>query len=383
MSEDIIQQLAEQAVSDRRYLHQYPELSWKEFETSKFIQKRLDEIGIENLNYEPPSVIGFLKGTIGSKTIALRADIDALPLKEEGDQSYISKNHGVTHACGHDGHVAILLAVAKWMYENRNEIEPNVMFIFQTSEEMIPSGAEYLVEKGVIDQVDAVFGIHLWQGMEKGKIGLTHGPMMASTDDFEITIEGSGGHGSMPHETVDPIYIASHIIQGLQSIVSRKTNPVQSKVITVGHIESGSIYNIIPSSAKLRGTVRGFNVETVKLIRSKMQQITEGICDSFDAKGELNYITGTPPLINNPKQSRFVEKVIRESFGEEAFELIDPVMGGEDFSHYLFKKPGAFIFVGMGGEKSAYPHHHPRFDIDEDVFSSGIELFINIVRNFR
>lgn len=383
MSEDIIQQLAEQAVSDRRYLHQYPELSWKEFETSKFIRMRLDEIGIENLNYEPPSVIGFLKGTIGSKTIALRADIDALPLKEEGDQSYISKNHGVTHACGHDGHVAILLAVAKWMYENRNEIEPNVMFIFQTSEEMIPSGAEYLVEKGVIDQVDAVFGIHLWQGMEKGKIGLTHGPMMASTDDFEITIEGSGGHGSMPHETVDPIYIASHIIQGLQSIVSRKTNPVQSKVITVGHIESGSIYNIIPSSAKLRGTVRGFNVETVKLIRSKMQQITEGICDSFDAKGELNYITGTPPLINNPKQSRFVEKVIRESFGEEAFELIDPVMGGEDFSHYLFKKPGAFIFVGMGGEKSAYPHHHPRFDIDEDVFSSGIELFINIVRNFR
>lgn len=299
MSEDIIQQLAEQAVSDRRYLHQYPELSWKEFETSKFIRMRLDEIGIENLNYEPPSVIGFLKGTIGSKTIALRADIDALPLKEEGDQSYISKNHGVTHACGHDGHVAILLAVAKWMYENRNEIEPNVMFIFQTSEEMIPSGAEYLVEKGVIDQVDAVFGIHLWQGMEKGKIGLTHGPMMASTDDFEITIEGSGGHGSMPHETVDPIYIASHIIQGLQSIVSRKTNPVQSKVITVGHIESGSIYNIIPSSAKLRGTVRGFNVETVKLIRSKMQQITEGICDSFDAKGELNYITGTPPLINN------------------------------------------------------------------------------------
>ncbi|PAV31052.1 N-acyl-L-amino acid amidohydrolase [Virgibacillus profundi] len=376
-------QLVEQAINDRRYLHQHPELSGKEFETSKFIQKRLDDLGIETLNYEPPSVIGFLKGTKGDKTIALRADIDALPITEEGDKSYISQISGVAHACGHDGHTAILLAVAKWMSENQNEMEPNVMFIFQTSEEVIPSGAEHLVKLGVIDQVDAVFGLHLWQGMEKGKIGLAHGPMMASTDDFEIIIEGAGGHGSMPHETVDPIYVASHIVQGLQSIVSRKTDPMQAKVITVSQIESGSGYNIIPSSAKLQGTVRAFNLETTELIRSKMQQIVEGICGSFDAIGKLNYMKGTPPLINDSEQSHFVENVIRTSFGDDVFELVDPVMSGEDFSNYLLKKPGAFIFVGMNGEKSSYPHHHPRFDIDEDVFASSIELFINVIRNFN
>lgn len=383
MNNKTLQQLAEQAVKDRRHFHQHPELSWKEFETSIYIRKRLEQLNIEILDFEPPSVIGYLKGTKGNKTIALRADIDALPLTEEGDKSYISKNPGVAHACGHDGHTAILLAVAEWLSEHRDEMEPNVKLIFQTSEEITPSGAEYLIKHGVLDQVDAVFGIHLWQGVEKGKIGLTHGPMMASADDFEITIEGAGGHGSMPHETVDPIYIASHIIQGLQSIVSRKTDPIQTKVITVGQIEAGSNYNIIPNTATLRGTVRGFSVDTVELIRTKMKQITEGICASFDAKGELDYIAGTPPLINDSEQSRFVEKIIGDSFGDDCFELIDPIMGGEDFSHYLLKKPGAFIFVGMRGEKSAYPHHHPKFDIDEDVFPSAIELFINIVKNFK
>ncbi|MGM8213432.1 M20 metallopeptidase family protein [Virgibacillus sp. W0430] len=383
MDKQTISQLAEQAIHDRRYLHQHPELSWQEFETSAFIRNRLVELGIEILDFEPPSTVGFIKGTSGDKTIALRADIDALPLLEEGDKSYNSQRTGVSHACGHDGHTAILLAVAAWISEHRAEVESNVMLIFQPAEEVTPSGAEHLTKLGVLDQVDAVFGIHLWQGLETGKIGLSHGPMMASADDFEITIEGGGGHGSMPHETVDPIYISSHIIQGLQSIVSRKTDPTQTKVISVGKIESGSTYNIIPSSAKLLGTVRGFDIQTIDLIRSKMTQIVEGICSSFDAEGKLHYIPGTPPLINDPEQSRFVEKVIRDSFGDNTFELLEQIMGGEDFSHYLLKKPGAFIFVGMGGKKSAYPHHHPRFDINEDVFPSAIELFINIVKKFN
>ncbi|MGM8363906.1 M20 metallopeptidase family protein [Virgibacillus sp. W0181] len=383
MQPKTLEQLSDQAIKDRRHLHQHPELSWKEFETSNYIRTRLEKLGIDILNYERPSVIGYLKGTKGAKTIALRADIDALPLTEEGDKEYISKNPGVTHACGHDGHTAVLLAVAEWMAAHSEEIEHNVKFIFQTAEEITPSGAAYLISQGVLEDVDAVFGVHLWQGVEKGKIGLAHGPMMASTDDFEITIEGAGGHGSMPHDTVDPIYISSHIIQGLQSIVSRKTDPIHTKVITVGKIESGSNYNIIPNTATLHGTVRGFNLETIQLMRAKMEQITEGICSTFDAKGTLKYIEGTPPLINDLEQSRFVEKVIRDSFGNDVFEALDPVMGGEDFSHYLLEKPGAFIFVGMGGEKSAYPHHHARFDIDEDVFPSTIELFINIVKNFN
>lgn len=378
-----LEQLSAQAIVDRRYLHQYPELSWQEFETSKFIRKRLNDIDIDILEFEPPSVVGFLKGTKGEKTIALRADIDALPIDEEGEKPYISKRKGIAHVCGHDGHTAILLAVAKWLSEHRDEVEHNVKFIFQTSEEIIPSGAEHLVKHGVLDGVDAVFGLHLWQGLDKGKMGLAHGPMMASADDFEIMIEGKGGHGSMPHETVDPIYIASHLIQGLQSIVSRQTDAGEPKVITVGEIKAGSNYNIIPGTATLRGTVRAFSPDMIRFVRSQMKHVTEGICSTFHAKGELHYIQGTPPLINDSEVSQFAEKVIRSSFGDDCVVNVDPVMGGEDFSHYLLKKPGAFIFVGMRSENSAHPHHHPKFDIDEDILPTAIELFINLVKNYN
>lgn len=375
--------LIEKAIMDRRHLHQYPELSGQEYETSRFILTRLDELGIDILDYKPPNVVGRIKGTKGSRTVALRADIDALPIEEEGDKPYISKHAGVAHVCGHDGHTAVLLAVSQWLSEHRDEIEPNVKLIFQSSEEITPSGAEDLVQQGVLDDVDAVFGIHLWQGLEKGRIGLAHGPMMASADDFEIVISGRGGHGSLPHDTVDPIYIATHVIQGLQSIVSRKLNPIVPGVISVGKVEAGTTYNIIPSTVKLSGTVRGLTPDSVGLMREHLIQITEGICSSFGAKGEVRYILGPPPLVNDPDQSRFVEQVVRRSFGDDVFQIIDPVMGGEDFSHYLLKKPGAFTFIGMGGEKSAYPHHHPCFDIDEDVIPSAIKLFIQIVKHFE
>lgn len=375
--------LIKQAIEDRRHFHQYPELSGEEYETSAFIRKRLEFLNIERLDYEVPSVVGFIKGTKGDKTIALRADIDALAITEEGDRPYISKRPGVAHMCGHDGHTAVLLAVAEWLSNHRQEIEANVVLIFQSAEEITPSGADALVKQGVLDHIDAIFGLHLWQGLEKGKIGLTHGPMMASIDDFEMVIEGSGGHGSMPHETVDPIYVATHVIQSLQSIVSRKLNPIDAGVITVGKIEAGSTYNIIPNTAKLIGTIRALTPRAVKTIQEQTVQLAEGICQAFGAKAHIDFIYGTPPLVNHPKESQFVESVIRESFGEDVFELIEPVMGGEDFSYYLQQKPGAFIFVGMGGEKSAYPHHHPRFDIDEDVIPDAIKLFIDIVKNYN
>lgn len=379
----IDEQLIKQAIEDRRFFHQYPELSGLEFETCAFIRNRLEALKIEILDFEPPSVIGFVKGTKGNKTIALRADIDALPITEEGDKPYLSKNPGVAHMCGHDGHTATLLAVAEWLSIKGNEVEPNIVLIFQSAEEITPSGADRLIKQGVLENVDAIFGIHLWQGMEKGKIGLTHGPMMASIDDFEIMIQGSGGHGSMPHETVDPIYVATHVIQSLQSIISRKLNPIDSGVITVGKIEAGTTYNIIPDTAKLIGTIRALTPEAVDTLQSQMVQLTEGICKAFDAIGQVDFIIGTPPLVNDPKESRFVESVIRQSFGDDVFELVDPVMGGEDFSYYLQNKPGAFIFVGMGGEKSMYPHHHPKFDIDEEVIPEAIKLFIEIAKNYK
>lgn len=380
---DVNEHLIKQVIEDRRYLHQHPELSGEEFETSKYIRNRLEALNIDLLDFQAPSVVGFVKGSKGNKTIALRADMDALPITEEGEKSYISKTPGVAHMCGHDGHTAVLLAVADWLSREGNEVEPNIVLIFQSAEEITPSGADQLVKQGVLENVDAIFGIHLWQGLEKGKIGLAHGPMMASVDDFEITIQGSGGHGSMPHETVDPIYVATHLIQAFQGIISRKLNPIHPGVISIGKIEAGNTYNIIPDSAKLIGTIRALSVEAVDTIQNQMVQLTEGLCKAFDAKGKIDFIVGTPPLVNDLRESQFVESVIRQSFEDDVFELVDPVMGAEDFSYYLLQKPGAFIFVGMGGEKSMYPHHHPKFDLDEDVLPDAIKLFIEIIKNYK
>lgn len=380
----IDKELSDWAIEIRRHLHQYPELSGQEYKTAAYIREHLETCNIDILeSYESPNVIGYIKGTQGKKTIALRADIDALPIQEEGTKPVISKHDGIAHVCGHDGHTAILLAVAKWMALNRSSIKPNVKFIFQSSEEMTPSGAEKLIREGVLEDVDVIFGIHLWQGLEKEKIGITHGPMMASADDFEIEIFGSGGHGSMPDETIDPIYIATHVIQALQSIVSRSIKPIEPAVISVGKIHSGTSYNIIPSSAKLVGTVRAMTPEMVEFLKMKMSQLTSGICASFGATAEFNYIKGTPPLINDANESKIVEEVLRNSFGDECITVIQPVMGGEDFSHYLEVKPGVFMFVGMNGEVSKYPHHHPMFDIDEEVFPRAIELFIHLVLDYQ
>jgi len=376
-----LESLTKRAIDDRRYLHQYPELSGQEFETSKFIRNRLMELNIDILSFGPPSVVALIKGSKGSKTIALRADIDALPIVEEGEKPYISKKTGIAHMCGHDGHTAILLAVAEWL--SKNKVEPNVVLIFQSAEEITPSGADLLIKQGILEGIDAIFGIHLWQGLEKGKIGLTHGPMMASIDDFEIDIKGFGGHGSMPHETIDPIYIASNLIQAFQSIISRSINPIEAGVITVGNVQAGTTYNIIPDSARLIGTIRALTPETVDIIQTKMVNLTKGICRAFGAEGKVRFILGTPSLINDPNESKFVENIVCREFGHEVFELVNPVMGGEDFSYYLQKKPGAFIFVGMGGEKSQYPHHHPKFDLDEDVFPDAIKLFIELINHYQ
>lgn len=377
------EQLVKQAIQDRRHLHMHPELSGEEYETCQFIRNRLEALHIEILDFKSPSVVGYVKGTKGDKTLALRADIDALPITEEGDKPYISQKPGVAHMCGHDGHTAILLAVAEWISQHTQEIEPNIVLIFQSAEEISPSGADQLIKQGVLDHVDAIFGIHLWQGMDKGKIGLRPGPTMASVDDFEITIQGYGGHGSMPHETIDPIYVASHVIQGLNSIVSRKLNPMDASVVSIGRIESGTTYNIIPDSAKLIGTIRTLSPGAVQTIQQQIVQITQGICSGFGATANVDFIVGTPPLVNDPKEFAFAESVIRSTFGQDVFELVEPIMGSEDFSYYLQEKPGAFIYVGMSGEKSMYPHHHPKFDIDEDVFPDAIQLFLEIIKNYK
>ena len=379
----LMNKIEQKAIKHRRYFHQYPELSGREWGTSEYITRYLERLDIEVLKYAEPSVVGYLKGKEGQKTIALRADMDALPVQEEGNKTYASRKEGISHACGHDGHMAILLAVAEWLSDHRDEIKSNVLFIFQSSEEISPSGAEELVKQGVLEEVDAIFGLHLWQPLSKGKIGFCAGPMMASVDDFKIVIQGKGGHGALPQETVDPIYISSHIIGAIQGIISRYINPLDPAVISIGKIESGSQYNVIPNEASMYGSIRTLSLETRRLIKEEMKNVVEGICKALGAKGELKFFDGLPPVINDEKSVHYVNKVLEEIFESEELTSIQPAMASEDFSLYLQEKQGAFIFIGMGGEKSAYPHHHSKFDIDEEVLLTGIRLLIQLVDQFE
>jgi amidohydrolase len=375
-------ELKKWAIAQRRHFHMHPELSGQEHNTSQYVKEKLSEFGIPlDARFSAPNVIGFLKGTEGHKTIALRADMDALPLNEEGDKPYLSTVPGVMHACGHDGHTAILLSVAKWMSSNQHLIKNNIVFIFQSSEEASPSGAQKLVQEGVLENVDEIYGIHLMSNLELGKIGFPTGPAKASCNDFDIIIKGKGGHGGVPQDTVDPIYIASHLIQAFQSIVSRNLNPLHAGVISFGGMQAGNSYNVIPSEVRLQGTIRAMTFEAAEMMQQKTAGLTEAICASFGAKGNYTFIEGTPPLYNHPEACEFAKGVIETTFGEGVFTPMDPELGAEDFAYYLQEKFGAFIHVGMKSEKSQYPHHHPKFDIDEESIPAAIELMIQLALN--
>ncbi|WP_251551527.1 M20 metallopeptidase family protein [Neobacillus muris] len=367
------------AIEQRRHFHMHPELSGQEYATAAYVKEKLSEFGIPiDTRYSQPNVIGYFKGTEGAKTIALRADMDALPLHEEGDKPYLSTVPGVMHGCGHDGHTAILLSAAKWMSQNPGLVKNNIVLIFQSSEEASPSGAKQLVQEGILDGVDAIYGIHLMSDVPLGKIGFATGYAMASSDDFDITIEGKGGHAGYPHDAVDPIYIASHLIQSFQSVVSRSLNPLHAGVISFGGMQTGKSYNVIPSEVKLQGTIRALTYEAAELMHQKTAQLTESICASFGANGHYDFIEGTLPLYNHPEACEFAKTVIINTFGEDAFIELDPVLGAEDFSFYLKEKTGAFINVGMKSDISQYPHHHPKFDIDENAIPAAIELMIQL-----
>jgi amidohydrolase len=370
------------AIQQRRHFHMHPELSGQEFSTAAYVKEKLTEFGIPiDSRFSAPNVVGFFKGTEGKKTIALRADMDALPLQEEGEKPYLSTVPGVMHGCGHDGHTAVLLAAAKWMSQNPQSIKNNIVLIFQSSEEASPSGAQLLVKEGVLDGVDAIYGIHLMSNLPLGKIGFATGYAMASSDDFDITIAGKGGHGGQPHDTVDPIYIATHLIQAFQSIVSRNLNPLHAGVISIGGMQAGNSYNVIPSEVKIKGTIRAMTYEAAELMHERTAQLTETLCASFGAKGCYQFIEGTPPVYNHPEACEFAKELIEKTFGTDVFTTVEPTMGAEDFSYYLKEKVGAFINVGMQSEKSQYPHHHPKFDIDEAAIPTAIELMIQLALN--
>ena len=373
--------IREELIEWRREFHRYPEVAYQEEQTSSRIRRFLESLGIPVLSTAKTGLKGILKGQPGGKTVALRADIDALPLEEEGDREYKSLNPGACHACGHDGHMAILMGVTRILSSYTSQFEGNVVLLFQPSEERIPGGARTMVEEGCLDGVDAVFGLHLWQPLPTGKVGIVKGAMMAQPDAFTIKIRGRGGHGSMPHQAVDPIYIASQLVVNLQSVISRSLDPLKPGVLSFGTINGGTIYNIIPEEVTLTGTVRSFDPDVKALIESKLKRIAAETCRAFDSTAEVIYEDGYPPVINDPRMSDFVVSTARKTLGEDCVVPIDPVMGGEDFSYFLKEVPGAFFFLGMG-DGQEYPHHHPRFDIDEAALPLAVRLMTRIALDF-
>ena len=374
----------DETVAWRRYMHQFPELSFKEEKTSQYIQEKLLSFGLEvKTKIGGHGLIGILHGDQPGKTIALRADFDALPIHDEKEVPYKSQTPGVMHACGHDGHTAGLLGTAKALSQYRHKIKGKVIFIFQPAEETPPGGAKFMIEDGVLDGVDYVFGAHLASQFPLGTLGVGEGYQMAAVDKFAIHIQGKGGHGARPHDTIDSIVIGSDIVNSLQKIVSRGVNPLQSAVVTIGVFQSGSAFNIIADKATLEGTVRTFDSEVRKKVEGQIRSIVEGITSAYGATYSIDYLNGYPALYNHPEETRTVRTLLAEQFSEDNIIEMEPTMGAEDFSYYLLEKPGTYFRVGsQTGNETSYPHHHPKFDFDERALLNLEKAFVKIVSHY-
>jgi amidohydrolase len=362
------------AVNLRRYFHVHPELSGQEYKTQEKICQELQLLGVPFYKAAKTGVIAEIKGGKPGKTIAIRTDIDALPLQDECGQSYQSQNKGACHACGHDGHMAVLFGTIRILNDLKADLAGTFRFLFQPSEEEFPSGAEALIEAGALDGIDAIIGAHIWQPVPLGTIGISYGNLMAAPDKFQIKIKGKGGHGSMPEQTIDPILTAAQIILGLNTIVSRNIDPLDLGVVSVGSIHAGQAFNIIPETAVIEGTVRSFSEKIQKLIFNRIEMITQGTCNANGATYTIDTVTERPAVINNPVYAKAIKDAVDLCESNIEAKEIPPVMSGEDFSYYLHQVPGAFFFIGTGSAKSTYPHHHPKFDIDEKCILYGMEI---------
>lgn len=374
----IIDEHFDEMVEIRRYLHQYPEVSFEEYKTAEYIADFYKSLNIPyKKNVGGNGVIATLKGKKPGKTVALRADFDALPIQDEKDVPYKSKNPGAMHACGHDGHTATLLVLAKVMQQYQDELPGTIVFLHQHAEEIPPGGAKDIVQSGKLDHVDAVFGNHLWTLTPFGHVETRKGAFMAGTDRFEITIKGRGGHGAYPHVTKDAIVIGSEVVSQLQNIISRKIDPLKTAVITVGIFEAGTSFNVIAEEAKLIGTVRYLDSDVQQVVREEMERVVKGICEANGADYELDYFVGYPPLVNHEAETEVVfEATSKVKEVKEAVE-VNPQMGGEDFAYYVQEKPGAFFFTGAQKETDNYPHHHPKFDFDERAMPIAAKMLIS------
>jgi len=355
-------------VEIRRYLHQHPELSFKEYKTAEYISLFYKKLGIPvRTGVGGNGVVATLTGKRPGPTVALRADFDALPIQDEKDVPYKSKVPGVMHACGHDGHTATLLILAKVLNHVKAEIEGSVVFIHQHAEEYAPGGAISMIEDGCLDGVDVIFGTHLWASEPVGTIQYRVGPMMAAADRFTITVQGAGGHGAQPHKTKDAIVTASQLVVNLQQIVSRQVDPVESAVVTVGSFVARNAFNVIADSAELIGTVRTFDESIRTKIENDIDRITKGTCLTSDCSYQYQYFRGYPAVVNHEKETEFLIKCTEAVPDVTNINETPLQMGGEDFAYYLQHVKGTFFFTGAkpANVDTPFPHHHPKFDIDE------------------
>ncbi|WP_277987854.1 M20 family metallopeptidase [Metabacillus sp. cB07] len=368
----------EEMVEIRRYLHMHPEVSFMEFKTAAYIAEYYQKLGIEpRTGVGGNGVVAVVKGGLPGKTIALRADFDALPIQDEKDVSYKSTVPGVTHACGHDGHTATLLVLAKVLHKHKENLEGNVVFIHQHAEEYAPGGAKAMIEDGCLDGVDVIFGTHLWASEPAGKIQYRTGPIMAAADRFQIKVQGKGGHGAQPQKTKDAVVIGSQLVLNLQQIVSRKVDPVESAVVSVGSFIAENPFNVIADSAELIGTVRTFNEEIRTQIEQEIKRTVKASCDLYDAAYEYTFDRGYPAVVNHREETEFLANLAGNVPGVGVVEESPMQMGGEDFAYFLQHVKGTFFFTGAKPTYSdtAYPHHHPKFDIDEKAMLIAAKTF--------
>ena len=380
-----VESVREEVIGWRRHLHQYPERSFHEERTAQFIVDTLESFGgLEITRPTATSVVARLIGSKPSPVLAIRADIDALPIEERNTHDFVSKNPGTMHACGHDGHTAMLLGAVKVLVAERNAIHGEVRFIFQHAEELNPGGAEELVNAGVMDGVDMIIGAHLWSPLAVGKVGVKSGPLMASPDIIRITITGSGGHAAIPQQTIDPIAVAAQVITNLQHIVARNVDPFQPSVLSITRIAGGTTHNVIPSEVEMEGTVRTLDEGLRTQMPMLIERILAGVTSAHGAGYTLSYNRGYRPVVNNESAADLLRRAVVKALGADALTEAIPSMVGEDFSAYQQRAPGAFFYVGARCEERGiiHPHHHECFDVDERGLDNGTRTFVAAALDF-
>ena len=381
-----INQMQKEMQEWRRDLHKIPEIGLKEYKTSSYIKEKLKGWDIEFKDgYADTGLIAWVKGSKGDskKSIGLRADFDALPMSEKNNFDHKSSNEGMMHACGHDGHTSMLLGAVKYLKEN-NDFDGTVYFIFQPGEEGF-GGGEIMINEGLLNDfnIDEVYALHNWPELPLGHFGVSTGPMMAAVDEFDIIVKGKGGHAGIPDLGVDPVIIAAQIINAVQTIISRVTSPIDKALISITKVHAGSAYNVIDDEVFLGGTVRTFKEKTRILIQNKLNDTAKGIAQANGGDIEFIYKPGYPPTINTKDESIFASEVAKNLVGDKNVVTdVEPSMGGEDFSYFLNKKPGSYLYIGQKDENHKAHLHTTKYDFNDNLLPIGVNFWVDLVKSF-